>query len=63
MGAAIAPSIPSWKYFIFGGSTGSFYEGVNRTNSKLNDDIWYLDIDSAKWNLVSLESASKPLMR
>jgi dynein heavy chain len=29
----IAPSIPTWKYFIFGGSCGSFEEGGNRTSS------------------------------
>ena len=47
MSAIIAPSIPSWKYFVFGGAAGSFYEGNNRTASKLTDDMWYLDIDSA----------------
>jgi dynein heavy chain len=40
----MAASIPSWKYFIFGGSVGSFEEGGNRTNSRFVDDSWVLDV-------------------
>lgn len=29
----ICHSIPSWKYFVFGGSIGSFEEGGKRTDS------------------------------
>lgn len=43
--AILAPSIPSWKYFIFGGSIGSFEEGGNRTTSRYVEDTFYLDID------------------
>jgi len=42
----MAPSIPSWKYFVFGGSVGSFEEGGNRTGSRFVDDIYYLDVDT-----------------
>lgn len=40
----MAPSIPSWKYFIFGGSVGSFEEGGNRTVSKVVDESFYFDL-------------------
>lgn len=53
--AIMAPSIPSWKYFIFGGSTGSFEEGGNRTTSKFTNDVFYLDVDSMEWRQVALE--------
>lgn len=48
----MAPSIPSWKYFVFGGSVGSFEEGGNRTNSRFVDDVWCLDVDSLEWQPV-----------
>jgi dynein heavy chain len=51
----LAPSIPSWKYFIFGGSCGNFFEGSNRTGSKYVNDTWYLDVDSLEWVPVKLE--------
>lgn len=47
--AVLAPSIPSWKYFIFGGSVGSFEEGGNRTISRYVDDSFYFDIDFSEW--------------
>jgi len=50
----MAPSIPSWKYFIFGGSVGSFEEGGNRTNSRFVDDVWCMDVDSLEWQPVEL---------
>ena len=40
----MASSIPSYKYFIFGGSVGSFEEGGNRTSSKIVDETFYFDI-------------------
>jgi dynein heavy chain len=46
LGGIMAPSIPSWKYFIFGGTVGSFFEGSNRTSTKFSDDTWYLQVDS-----------------
>lgn len=51
----LAPSIPSWKYFIFGGSSGTFFEGSNRTGSRYINDCWYFDIDYEKWVPVKLE--------
>ncbi len=51
----LAPSIPSWKYFIFGGSSGSFFEGSNRTGSKYMNETWYFDIDHNKWVPIKLE--------
>jgi len=51
----LAPSIPSWKYFIFGGSVGSFEEGGNRTISRFVEDTFYLDIDFLEWKNVNLE--------
>jgi dynein heavy chain len=49
MTAIIVPCIPSWKYFIFGGSVGNFEEGGNRTGSRIVDDSFYLDVDTRKW--------------
>ena len=54
--AILAPSIPSWKYFIFGGSVGSFEEGGNRTTSRLSESVYVLDIDSLHWEGVALEN-------
>lgn len=53
----MVPSIPSWKYFIFGGSVGTFEEGGNRTGSRLVDDSFVLDVDTRKWQAVTLESS------
>jgi len=50
----MAPSIPSWKYFIFGGSVGSFEERGNRTISKTVNDTFYLDVDYMEWKSISL---------
>lgn len=54
LNGCLAPSIPSWKYFIFGGSCGNFFEGSNRTGSKYVNDCWYLDIDYMNWVPVKL---------
>ena len=45
----MVPSIPSWKYFIFGGSVGNFGDGENRTGSRIVDDSFVLDVDTKKW--------------
>jgi len=49
----MVPAIPTWKYFIFGGSVGSFEEGGNRTTSKMTNDCFVLDISkdlkNTKW--------------
>jgi len=55
MSAALAPSIPSWKYFIFGGSFGSFEEGGNRTYAHMSDEAHVLDIDTLQWSDLQLE--------
>lgn len=52
----MVPSIPSWKYFIFGGSIGTFEEGGNRTASRITDDSYVLDVDTKKWQPVQLEA-------
>lgn len=41
----MAFSIPSWKFFIFGGSVGSFEEGGHRTTSRFVNDVQYLECD------------------
>ena len=55
MNGILAPSIPSLKYFIFGGSSGNFFEGSNRTGSKYMNETWYLDIDTMNWGSVKME--------
>jgi len=47
----MVPSIPSWKYFIFGGSVGTFEDGGNRTGSRMVDDTFVLDVnvETKKW--------------
>lgn len=52
----MVPSIPSWKWFIFGGSVGSFEEGGNRTNAKIVDDVFYFDVDYNEWKNCNLET-------
>lgn len=52
MAGIMVPSIPSWKYFIFGGQVGNFEEGGNRTASRLVDDTFVLDVDAKKWSPV-----------
>lgn len=48
----MVPSIPSYKYFIFGGSVGSFEEGGFRSSSRFVDDTYVLDVDDLKWQPV-----------
>nr|SYZ35238.1 PtDNAH9b [Paramecium tetraurelia] len=60
MAGIMVPSIPSWKYFIFGGQVGNFEEGGNRTASRLVDDTFVLDVDAKKWSPVQLEE-EKPV--
>lgn len=64
-GGILAPSIPSWKFFIFGGSSGNFFEGSNRTGSKYESAVYFLDIDYMNWVPVKLEENEdvKPLAR
>jgi len=53
--AIMAPSIPNWKFFVFGGSVGSFPENSNRTNSNFVNDTWVLDLDLTNLNKISWE--------
>jgi len=55
----MVPCIPSWKYFIFGGSVGQFEEGGNRTGSRIVDDSFFLDVEMRKWLPVQLEHGAK----
>lgn len=63
----ICHSIPSWKYFIFGGSKGSFEEGGERTTSKFEDSTFVIDIegikDSCDWHPVRPETQVFPKPR
>jgi len=43
-----AKAIPSWKFFVFGGSTGQFSEGESRTASQFSDSIFYMDCPSVR---------------
>ena len=49
----ICYSIPSWKYFLFGGSSGSFEEGGKRTDSQFVEDTYFIDVegmsDGGEW--------------
>lgn len=61
----MVPAIPKWKYFTFGGSTGNFEDGGNRTVSKMSDDAYYLDIETEKsmnWYNIKVEG-DKPKAR
>lgn len=55
----MAPSIPSWKYFIFGGSIGAFQEGGNRTTSRFVDEVFYLEVDNLEWHEVILDESGE----
>jgi len=54
---AMIPAIPNWKYFIFGGSIGSFEDGGNRTGAKIVNDVFFLDLngDEMAWRGFDLE--------
>jgi dynein heavy chain len=57
LSGVIVPAIPSWKFFMFGGSTGNFPEDEkrNRTLSKMSNDCFVLDMKSLKWQTLELE--------
>lgn len=63
LGGIMAPSIPSEKYFIFGGTVGNFPEGSNRTSTRFSDDTWYLEVNKMEWMPVQLEEKTKPKAR
>ena len=61
----MVPAIPKWKFFTFGGSTGNFEDGGNRTVSKMSEETYYLDIDNEKqmtWHTIKVEG-EKPRAR
>ncbi len=39
-------AVPSWKYFIFSGSTGAFDETKNRERAKCSNKVYVADLDS-----------------
>lgn len=54
----LVKAIPSNKFFVFGGSTGNFEEGGNRTSSKMSDETYVLDmnLDAMKWKSISFDN-------
>jgi len=38
----IVKAIPSNKFFVFGGCTGNFEDGGNRTTSKMSNDTYFI---------------------
>ena len=61
--AVMVQAIPSWKFFVFGGSTGQFVEGHARNLGKFTDDLHFYDLDSKKWSVVQLADTFKPKQR
>jgi dynein heavy chain len=49
-------AVPSWKYFIFGGSTGVFDETKMRERQKCHSGIYVGDLDTQKIQSVVLDS-------
>jgi len=48
-------AIPSWKYFIFGGSTSEFTEGQSRSLGKFNCNIDIFDDATRTWDTPTLD--------
>lgn len=44
MTAIMVPALPTWKFFIFGGSQGYFDEGADRNFGSFSDETLFLDI-------------------
>jgi len=40
---------PSWKYFVFGGSTGTFDESEPRTLGSFTDTLHVFDVSKDQW--------------
>jgi hypothetical protein len=60
---------PHWKYFVFGGSTGIFEEGVDRNLGSFTNKLHVFDVEGDNWTgkEVKLEIAedstdTKPIM-
>jgi len=44
-------AIPSWKYFVFGGSTNDYSDSdKNRKMGKFQSDLCVFDADTKKWS-------------
>ena len=52
--SVMVKAIPSWKFFVFGGSVGSFVEGHARNLGKFSDDLYFFDIQNKKWATIPL---------
>lgn len=53
-------SLPSWKYFIFGGSTGIPDDNKPRERGEVNNDVIYVDIGKEETFKISLDSDELP---
>ena len=61
--SVMVKAIPSWKFFVFGGSVGSFVEGHARNLGRFSDDLFFFDVDHKKWQPVPLVDGTKPKSR
>lgn len=48
-------AIPSWKYFIFGGSQGDFPENGPRNFGTFSNESAFLDVATMKWYVIEPE--------
>merc|ERR1711957_779300 len=51
-------AVPSWKYFIYGGSTGAFDETKSRERQKCHSNIYVGDLDNQKISAVVLDNST-----
>ena len=50
-------AVPSWKYFIFGGSSGAFDETKSRERAKCTNSVYVADLDSQLISPVVLDNS------
>ena len=53
-------AIPSWKYFVFGGSQGEFPENGPRNFGAYSSESAFLDVSSMKFQPITTEDAESP---
>lgn len=58
-------AVPSWKYFVYAGSSGQFDETKPRERGVARNDVYVFDLDSKKVDEVKLDDSNtiKPLPR
>jgi dynein heavy chain len=61
--AIMVEAIPSWKYFIMGGESGTFHEGQPRAFGACVDTACFLDIKELRWSTIQPEGKEKPASR